>query len=220
MMDFDADFEALETQFSGLEDAFGGLENVSSAFRKELQDVKSSFEKTGKEASGMSRTVSSSFRSAFEDVMFDGARMTDALKSLGSSLASSSLRQAVAPIKQAVGSSMGGSLEALIGNLMPFGRGAAFSNGRVAAFARGGVIDAPTHFPMRGGLGLMGEAGPEAIMPLARGSDGRLGVRGAGSGAVNVTMNITTPDVEGFQKSRSQLAADMSRALQRGRRNL
>lgn len=67
----------------------------------------------------------------------------------------------------------------------------------------------------------MGEAGPEAIMPLARGSDGRLGVRGAGGGGmVNVTMNITSPDVAGFQRSRGQVAAEMSRAIQRGRRNL
>jgi lambda family phage tail tape measure protein len=95
------------------------------------------------------------------------------------------------------------------------------ASGRVHAFARGGVVDGPVAFPMRGGTGLMGEAGPEAIMPLARGADGRLGVRGAGGGPrVQVTMNISTPDVEGFQRSRSQIAAELSRALQRGGRNL
>ena len=67
----------------------------------------------------------------------------------------------------------------------------------------------------------MGEAGPEAIMPLARGADGKLGVRaGGGGGAVQVTMNISTPDAAGFQRSQSQIAAEMSRAIQRGRRNL
>ena len=50
--------------------------------------------------------------------------------------------------------------------------------GGVKPFAKGGVIAAPGYFPMGGGLGLAGEAGPEAIMPLARGSDGRLGVAG------------------------------------------
>jgi len=75
-------------------------------------------------------------------------------------------------------------------------------------------------FPMRGGFGLMGEAGPEAIMPLTRGSDGRLGVRSEGSGrAVNVVMNISTPDVEGFRRSNSQIAAQMGRVLSRGQRN-
>ena len=52
----------------------------------------------------------------------------------------------------------------------------------------------------------MGEAGPEAIMPLARGPDGKLGVRNSGGGrAVNVVMNITTPDVQGFAAARARL---------------
>ena len=74
---------------------------------------------------------------------------------------------------------------------------------------------------MRGGTGLMGEAGPEAIMPLARGADGKLGVRTGGSGgSVHVTMNISSPDSASFQRSQSQVAAEMNRAIQRGRRNM
>ncbi len=66
----------------------------------------------------------------------------------------------------------------------------------------------------------MGEAGPEAIMPLTRGADGRLGVQTQGGGrAVNIVMNVTTPDVQGFARSQSQIAAQMSRALSRGDRN-
>lgn len=63
------------------------------------------------------------------------------------------------------------------------------------AFANGGVVGGPTVFPMRDGrTGLMGEAGPEAIMPLRRTSSGRLGVEvaggaGGGSTQVNVTVN-------------------------------
>ena len=72
-------------------------------------------------------------------------------------------------------SAVGGGVQSILSGILPFAKGAAFGAGRVAAFARGGVVDGPTHFPMRGGVGLMGEAGPEAIVPLARGSDGRLG---------------------------------------------
>jgi phage-related minor tail protein len=73
---------------------------------------------------------------------------------------------------------------------------------------------------MRGGTGLMGEAGPEAIMPLTRGADGRLGVQAAGGGrSVQVVMNISTPDAQSFQRSQSQIAAQMSRALGRSQRN-
>jgi phage-related minor tail protein len=70
-------------------------------------------------------------------------------------------------------------------------------------------------------MGLMGEAGPEAILPLARGADGRLGVRAAGGGGrpVQVTVNVTTPDVAGFVRSQGQVAAAVGRVLARGQRN-
>jgi len=90
----------------------------------------------------------------------------------------------------------------------------------VMPFADGGVVSRPTGFAMRGaGLGVMGEAGPEAILPLARGADGRLGVRAGGARPVAVTINVTTPDVEGFRRSQSQIAAEVARALARGQRN-
>ena len=100
------------------------------------------------------------------------------------------LSQALAPVQSSVGS----AVQSMLGGLLGFAKGGAFLGGRVTAFAQGGVVDRPTTFPMRGGTGLMGEAGPEAIMPLARGADGRLGVRGGGGSMVNVTMNITSPD--------------------------
>jgi len=57
-----------------------------------------------------------------------------------------------------------------------FANGAAFSNGQVTPFASGGIVGSPTLFPMANGAGLMGEAGPEAIMPLKRDKNGKLGV--------------------------------------------
>jgi lambda family phage tail tape measure protein len=72
-----------------------------------------------------------------------------------------------------------------------FGMGSAagnvFNRGNVTAFANGTVISKPTMFPMRGGVGLMGENGPEAIMPLQRGRNGKLGVAGGG---ITMTNNI------------------------------
>jgi phage-related minor tail protein len=75
---------------------------------------------------------------------------------------------------------------------------------------------------MRGGLGLMGEAGPEAILPLKRGSDGRLGVAAGAPGerGAPITVNITTPDIAGFRRSEAQVAAGLARAVARGRRGL
>lgn len=62
--------------------------------------------------------------------------------------------------------------------------GKVVSSGRMTAFANGGIVNGPTIFPMANGAGLMGEAGPEAIMPLKRGADGKLGVSGGGGGTV------------------------------------
>lgn len=70
-------------------------------------------------------------------------------------------------------------------------KGGAFDQSGVIPFARGGVIDSPHLFKFAHGTGLMGEAGPEAIMPLKRGPDGKLGVvaRGGGGGG-DVIVNI------------------------------
>jgi len=66
----------------------------------------------------------------------------------------------------------------------------AFAKGGVVQplqkFANGGVTSGPTPFAMRGGFGLAGERGAEAILPLGRGADGKLGVTGS---AINVTVN-------------------------------
>ena len=208
MADYEDDLARLEAQFAGLEGTLAGLEGVAGAFRRELDGVQGSMKAAGQEATGMSRSVTSSIRRAFEGVLLDGKNVGDALSSIGRSISGAVLNQAMAPVQGAVG----GGVQSLLSGILPFAKG--------AAFARGGVVDGPTQFPMRGGVGLMGEAGPEAIMPLARGADGRLGVRGGGGGAVSVTMHISTPDVAGFQRSQSQIAAEMNRAMKRGRRNL
>jgi tape measure domain-containing protein len=54
--------------------------------------------------------------------------------------------------------------------------GNAFGANGIIPFAKGGIVNSPTVFPFAKGIGLMGEAGPEAILPLKRGADGSLGV--------------------------------------------
>jgi tape measure domain-containing protein len=89
--------------------------------------------------------------------------------------------------------------------------------GKAAAFAAGGfftnrIIDAPTYFRFASGSGfapgLMGEAGPEAVMPLKRGSDGNLGISAfgapqAGSAVYIIIQNYTNEDVQTEQSSDS-----------------
>lgn len=83
--------------------------------------------------------------------------------------------------------------------LFGFSDGGVLSMGRIVPFAQGGIVTKPTIFPMAGGMGLMGEAGPEAVMPLKRGRDGRLGVEAEGGGdQVHVTMNVNAVDAQSF----------------------
>ncbi len=148
---------------------------------------------------------------AFAGAVIHGRKLSDVLKGLALSLAQTALTQGLRPLGNLIGG--------LLGNVTGSARGNVFSGGRLMPFADGGIVNSPTLFPMRGGTGQMGEAGPEAIMPLARGADGKLGVRGGGGG-INVTVNIQTPDAQSFQRSQSQVAAMMARAVQRGQRNL
>jgi hypothetical protein len=94
-----------------------------------------------------------------------------------------------------------------------------FSKGGVVErYASGGIVSQSTAFPMTNGIGLMGEAGAEAILPLSRDSKGNLGVKSESS-PVNIVFNISTPNAESFIKSEAQIASRMSRALANADRN-
>ncbi|MGQ4272466.1 phage tail tape measure protein [Terrihabitans sp. B22-R8] len=161
----------------------------------------------------LSRGFGRSLTAALEGATIKGRSLSDVLTGLGQRLVDLALRSAMKPLE----ASLGGLMSSIVGGVMPFAKGGALS-GRVQPFASGGVVSTPTYFPMSGGRsGLMGEAGSEAILPLARGADGRLGVRSAGGGT-NVTVNIATPDAESFRRSEAQVSAALARAVARGRR--
>ncbi|WP_417676563.1 phage tail tape measure protein [Pseudodonghicola sp.] len=211
--------DALSAAADGLEVSLGAASTMAVEFETELTRMRAALSATGRDVSSLERGFSKGLRRAFEDVVFDGESLSDALDSLARTMIQTSYSAAVKPVTDQLGNFLGTGVESLLSGLLPFAKGAGFAQGRVMPFASGGVVQRATAFAMRGGTGLMGEAGPEAILPLARGADGRLGVR-SGGGGVRVVMNVTTPDVAGFQRSRGQIAAQMSRALGRGSRNL
>ncbi len=214
-----AEIEDLQEQIAALEATLGGAANMVSAFDGELARMRDSLVFTGREVGALSSGFSGGLRRAFDGVVFDGMKLSDALRGLASSLADTVFNVAFRPVQNALGGALAQGVNGLLGGLMPFEKGGSFSQGRVMPFAKGGIVNTPTAFPMRGGTGLMGEAGPEAIMPLARGADGRLGVQAPQGRSVTVVMNISTPDVAGFQRSQTQVAAQAMRALSRGQRN-
>jgi len=155
---------------------------------------------------------------SFERVALDGAGLRDVLQNLALDLSRMAFQSAFAPVESAIASAFGG----LAGGTVPFAAGGLVQQAMPVPFADGGVVSAPVAFPLRGGrTGVAGEAGPEAILPLSRGPDGRLGVRAEGAaGATNVTVNISTPDIEGFRQNQGQITAQIARAVGRGQRNL
>ncbi|MBZ4024041.1 phage tail protein [Rhodobacter sp. TJ_12] len=214
------EFDSLSDQAEDLARNLAGAEGMAAAFSAELARMRESLTYTGREVGTLSSSLGRSLKRAFDGVVFDGLNLSDALGQVAESLSRTAYAAAMRPVQEALGGALANGMTGLLGRVFPFEQGGAFSAGQVLPFARGGVVSAPTAFPMRRGLGLMGEAGPEAILPLARGADGRLGVQAGASGrAVTVVMNVTTPDAAGFARSSGQIAQQINRALARGQRN-
>lgn len=211
------DGDGYDAELATLEARLGGGATILRGFNAELAAMSVQTRRTGADVSNLSRAFGGGLKRAFDGVVFEGDRLSDALRGMANSMLNAAYNSAVRPVANALGGALAGG----IANVLPFADGAPFAQGRVMPFATGGIVSGPVTFPMRGGTGLMGEAGPEAILPLRRGPDGRLGVdAGQGGGRpVNVTFNITTPDVAGFRRSKTQIAAEMSRAMARGARN-
>jgi hypothetical protein len=76
--------------------------------------------------------------------------------------------------------------------------GGVYGKRGIIPFERGGIVDKPTIFPFASGVGVMGGAGPEAILPLTRTSGGELGVKSEGGGNT-IVMNINAMDSESFE---------------------
>ncbi|WP_434802947.1 phage tail tape measure protein [Paracoccus albus] len=213
---------------NGLDDAGEALAqqmdrsgDIAAGFSAELGRLQQSMWLTSREVDSFASGISGGLKRAFDGMIFDGLKLSDALKGIARSMADTAYGIAMKPVRDAVSGAIAGSINDVMSGVMPFADGAAFAQGRVMPFARGGIVTQPTHFPMRGGTGLMGEAGPEAIMPLTRGADGKLGVAASGgTRPVNVNITVNTPDVAGFARSQGQIAAQMGRALARGQRNM
>lgn len=177
------------------EDDLRGCIIVIDEMKKKTKELESSADK-------FSQTIAR----AFVNGAAQGKQFDDILKSIALRMSDTVLRQALSPVTKGIGDGLSSLITGLFGGAKPF--------------AAGGVINTPSYFPLPGGLGLAGEAGPEAILPLARGSDGRLGIAAGGGGAAHVTVNIATPDADSFRRSESYVTGQIARAVARGQRSL
>ena len=162
----------------------------SAVASEQLAEKQDEIRRRAEEALSTAKDV---FRGIADDALA-GAKASDilanALKRIGDTLINDVL-DSIFSIKNATGGG-GGLLGNLLGGLFGggggsglsaglFAQGGAFDGSGLTPFAKGGaftnsVVNRPTVFPFAKGVGLMGEAGPEAIMPLSRDSSGRLGV--------------------------------------------
>lgn len=184
----------------------------------------SALESTGVKLVELNRLATAfgkSMTGAFASGIAQGRSFEDILGKVGQKFIDIGLKAAMKPLQSGLSSLMTQLVGGFSGGLGSLFGGAPVASGGdpITPFADGGVIAAPGYFPLGRGFGLAGEAGPEAILPLQRGSDGRLGVAASGTGAAPiVTVNIQTQDIEGFARSEAQVSAAIARAVARGRR--
>ena len=187
-------------------------EDVTVAIRADTQPFQDALHELDK----LSSSFGAQLTGALKGAAVSGRELDDILRRIGLNLAGMALEQGLKPLQSLAGSLFSGLLGGLSG-ILPFAKGGV--PGHVVPFAGGGIVSAPSYFPMRGGVGLMGEAGTEAILPLQRTADGRLGVAAGGGGAaVNVVFNVTAQDAASFRKSEAQITGMLARAVSRGSR--
>ena len=161
------------------------------------------------------------FTSALEDAIVTGESFSDMLKGMEQDIARLIVRKTITePL-------MNVDWGAMLGALIPSANGNAFSGVPGLSAYSGTVVSKPTLFPFAAGAGLMGEAGPEAILPLKRGPNGKLGVEGGGSAVqVNVINNASGTQATATEREDNgvrivdvmveQVEGAMSRRLGRG----
>ncbi|MGV1870381.1 phage tail tape measure protein [Agrobacterium rosae] len=165
-----------------------------------------------------SQRFGSALTSALQAATTGGKGLDSVLQGLGTRLSNIALSAGLKPLENMLSSAVS-SLTSGAGSLFAFANGGV--PGRVTPFAEGGVVSSPTFFPMGGDMGLMGEAGSEAILPLKRGADGSLGVASAGGGGgTQIVFNVTASDAASFRRSEGQIAAMLARSVGRGQRGL
>ena len=179
---------------------------LTTGLSNELGNVSVELERVGDLAAGVSRTLSNGLRAAITN----GRSFRTVLLDIGRSLGDIALKAALKPLTSLAGN--------LVENLFAATNPAL--NG-VRPFAKGGVLAAPAYFPSATGIGLAGESGPEAILPLQRAADGRLGVAGGSSlRPISVTLNVAATNAQSFVGAEAEVSAMLLRAVRRGSRAL
>jgi tape measure domain-containing protein len=187
-----------------------GIVDGIVAENEKLKQLNETIERNKQLAAGIAGAIGQGLGSAM-DVLINGTEnWGNSLRQIGATVLKDIARQimqimVIQPIVKGLSSGLNSLFNA---------NGNAFDQSGLVPFATGGVVNRPTIFPFANGggfsMGVMGEAGPEAILPLRRGRNGKLGVQADGGGSTSVTVNV---DASG----NSQVAGDAGQAAALGR---
>lgn len=182
--------DQLASGADALNDTLASTNSLVTGFDSELRRMRTSLVATGKDVSTLERGLSRGLRKAFDGVVFDGMKLSDALKTVAQSLSNSAYNAAVKPVTDHFGGLITQGITGLVQGALPFGQTARVPQS----------------------LGGSATGGPDKVGRATAASMGQ-------AAGATVVMNITTPDAQSFQRSQAQIAAQMSRALSSGNRN-
>lgn len=221
-----------------------GQENLSrlQQYIEKQYELNTAVQQQKAAAESISGTIGQAMSSAFSALVSGAESWHDSLRRIASEAlvdianqliriyvieqAINAIKTFLTPFSPSTPLGAGGGTVGRFGTLGPnygirqFAQGGVFTDG-IEPFARGGIVNSPTLFKFANGgtmrNGLMGEAGPEAIMPLRRGPDGRLGVAATGGGGdINVSVNVDASgsQVQGDEPNAAQLGRVIAGAVQ------
>lgn len=178
--------------------------SFKESFQDKIDEYKESLADFGGQAAGAVINAFQGMEDALTTFVTTGkANFRDLANSIIADITRIAIRQAI--------------IKPLVGALFPDvknANGNVFASNGIVPFAKGGIVDRPMVFPFAKGIGLMGEAGPEAIMPLRRGPGGRLGVESSGSmGNIVVNVDATGSQAQGNTNQGKQLGEAIGVAI-------
>ena len=187
----------IQTELFNIKEKYAGV--ISPQQEKELENIlrlteaekerQAVIEEAQAERLALENSITQAMETGFM-AMIDGTMsVKDAFKSMAAAIIKELIQvmvvqKAVAGLQMIFGGGGG-----LFGGASWSANGDVVGSSGIQAYADGGVVNSPTMFKHGGGLGVMGEAGPEAIMPLSRGSNGKLGVQMEGGGGDTYVTN-------------------------------
>ena len=165
----------------------------------------------------LSQSFGAQLTGALKGAVLSGKDLDDILRKIGLNLAGMALNQGLKPLQSTDRFAVLVAFQRLLPGSMPFAKGGV--PGHVVPFASGGVVSTPELLSDGAQCRPDGRGGSEAILPLQRSADGRLGVAASGGGApVNVVFNVSAQDAGSFRKSEAQITGMLARAVSRGTR--